>query len=374
MGSISMPQGRGSRKHNIRDYDDDKIPKNIFADRISENAILVDEPIRHAYDRIFGEAVNDYNNKQKRKDRKIDNYYNQILKSKNGEKPFYEDVIQWGKKEDFTSNSSLRVVAKECLITFIKGSKEDGIPSFEERNPGLELIGAYIHMDEASPHMHFDYIPVATGYKQGLLKRNGLDRAMKSVIKIRTGEDYKPRRGLVDAKGKCTDNATRQWKDMERAVFKKICLEHNLAVEEEIPTPERDNLSVAEYKRYKRVFDNGEKQKLLEEAEDEIVEKVQMSLSEKIFGFVKKSFLRVLKETFIEKVYSIFEDFCRKNCVMFDIEMICDIDKALDKSIDVITERYKEHSVDNGIKEALSNISFKEPEIRQEVRRARRHR
>ena len=374
MGSISMPQGRGSRKHNIRDYDDDKIPKNIFVDRISENAILVDEPIRHAYDRIFGDALNEYNNKQKRKDRKIDNYYNQILKSKNGEKPFYEDVLQWGKKEDFSSNPDLRAVAKECLITYIEGSREDGIPSFEERNPNLELIGAYIHMDEASPHMHFDYIPVATGYKQGLLKRNGLDRAMKSIIKMRTGEDYKPRKGLIDLKGKCTDNATRQWKDMERAIFKKICLKHNLVVEEEIPTPERDNLSVAEYKRYKKVFDSGEKKKLLEEAEDEIVEKVQMSLSEKIYGFVKKGFLKVLKEAFIEKVYSIFEDFCRKNCVMFDIETMCDIDKALDKSIDSITMQYQEHSIDNGIKEAISNTPIKEPEIRQAVRHVRRYR
>ena len=361
-----MPQGRGNRQHNLRNYGEGKLPSNVDASRTEQNIVWKDETTAHAYHRIFDDAVSEYNAKQKRKDRQIKDYRTHILNSKNGEKEFYEDVLQWGKQEDFIEHPEWRDIAKKCLLEYIEG--------FEDRNPGLELIGAYIHMDEASPHMHFDYIPVATGYKQGLLKRNGLDRAMKSVIKIRTGEDYKPRRGLVDAKGKCTDNATRQWKDMERAVFKKICLEHNLAVEEEIPTPERDNLSVAEYKRYKRVFDNGEKQKLLEEAEDEIVEKVQMSLSEKIFGFVKKSFLRVLKETFIEKVYSIFEDFCRKNCVMFDIEMICDIDKALDKSIDVITERYKEHSVDNGIKEALSNISFKEPEIRQEVRRARRHR
>ncbi len=123
-----------------------------------------------------------------------------------------------------------------------------------------------------------------------------------------------------------------------------------------------------------KVFDSGEKKKLLEEAEDEIVEKVQISLSEKIFGFVKKGFLKALKESFLNKVYTIVEDFCRKNSVMFDIETMCDIDKALDKSIDSITMQYQEHSIDNGIKEAVSNTPIKEPEIRQEVRRIRRHR
>ena len=59
---------------------------------------------------------------------------------------------------------------------------------------------------------------------------------------------------------------------------------------------------------------------------------------------------------------------------MFDIETMCDIDKALDKSIDSITMQYQEHSIDNGIKEVVSNISFKEPEIRQEVSRVRRRR
>jgi len=252
MGKISLPQGRGNLAHNIRSYGEGKMPSNIDGSRMQENVIIHHETLHAAYHRLFDEALEEYNNKQKRADRKIKDYYQHIKNSKNGEKLFYEDVLQWGKKEDFEQHPELREIAKACLIEYMEGSAEKGIPSFAERNPGLELIGAYIHMDEASPHMHFDYIPVATGYKMGLQKRNSLDRAMKAVIKQRTGHEYSPRASEVDEKGKCIDNATKQWKELERAVFRKICISKGLLVEEEIKTPERDSLSVLEYKREMR--------------------------------------------------------------------------------------------------------------------------
>ena len=240
MGSISMPQGRGNRKHNIRVYGKGKVPGNIDLSRTDQNIVWKDETVTHAYHRIFDEAVSEYNAKQKRKDRQIKDYRTHILNSKNGEKEFYEDVLQWGKQEDYMEHPELRGVAMECLLEYIKG--------FEERNPGLELIGAYIHMDEASPHMHFDYIPVAEGYKTGIRKRNSLDRAMRNLIAVRTGREYVPRPDEKDASGKCTDNATKQWKEMERAHFRKICIRRGLAVDGEIKAPERDSLSVLEYK------------------------------------------------------------------------------------------------------------------------------
>ena len=235
-----MPQGRGNRQHNLRNYGEGKVPSNIDLTRIDQNIVWKDETITHAYHRIFDEAVSEYNAKQKRKDRQIKDYCTHILNSKNGEKEFYEDVLQWGKQDDFIENPELREIAKECLLEYIEG--------FEERNPGLELIGAYIHMDEASPHMHFDYIPVAEGYKTGMQKRNSLDRAMRNLIAVRTGSEYSPRPDEKDASGKCTDNATKQWKEMERAHFRKICIRRGLAVDGEIKTPERDSLSVLEYK------------------------------------------------------------------------------------------------------------------------------
>lgn len=235
-----MPQGRGNRQHNLRNYGEGKLPSNVDASRTEQNIVWKDETTAHAYHRIFDDAVSEYNAKQKRKDRQIKDYRTHILNSKNGEKEFYEDVLQWGKQEDFIEHPEWRDIAKECLLEYIEG--------FEDRNPGLELIGAYIHMDEASPHMHFDYIPVAEGYKTGVQKRNSLDRAMRSLIAVRTGSEYSPRPDEKDASGKCTDNATKQWKEMERAHFKKICVRRGLVVDGEIKTPERDSLSVLEYK------------------------------------------------------------------------------------------------------------------------------
>lgn len=240
MGSISMPQGRGNRQHNLRNYGEGKLPSNVDASRTEQNIVWKDETIVQAYHRIFDDAVAEYNAKQKRKDRQIKDYRTHILNSKNGEKEFYEDVLQWGKQEDFIEHPEWREIAKQSLIEYIEG--------FEDRNPGLELIGAYIHMDEASPHMHFDYIPVAEGYKTGVQKRNSLDRAMRNLIAVRTGSEYSPRPDEKDASGKCIDNATKQWKEMERAHFKKICIRRGLAVDGEIKTPERDSLSVLEYK------------------------------------------------------------------------------------------------------------------------------
>lgn len=227
MGRISMPQGKGSQMHNRRDYE--KIgkptPGNIDVSKSSENITLVDKDIRQAYQEIFGEALERYNAKQKRADRKIEDYYDHIQKSKNGEKPFYEYVMQWGKREDFQT-PEVRERAKEALVQYVK--------TFEERNPNLKLIGAYIHMDEASPHLHLDYVPVAHGYTRGLETRNSLDKAMKQM-------------GFQPENESRKNNATKLWKENERAVFSKICRGLGLEVEPEQKS-ERKSLTVEEYK------------------------------------------------------------------------------------------------------------------------------
>lgn len=226
MGRISMPQGKGSQLHNKRAYESigRDIPEHIDSLRTHENVTLVDIPIKQAYDELFGEALAAYNAKQKRSDRKIDDYCEHIKKSKNGEKLFYEDVVQWGSVSDFTDEKT-RQTAKKCLIEYVNG--------FEERNPCLKLIGAYIHMDEASPHLHLDYIPVATGYKRGLSVRNSFSKALHEMGFKQDPETRK-------------DNAAVQWKKHERAVFGDICAAHGLEVEEERAA--RGSLSVDEYK------------------------------------------------------------------------------------------------------------------------------
>lgn len=174
MGRISMPQGEGSLFHNRREYEKEgkTIPENINTSKTHENITLIDKDIKQAYVEIFGDALNKYNAKQRRADRKIADYYEHIQNSKNGEKLFYEDIVQWGSKEDF-QNAQTRKRATEALVEYVRG--------FEQRNPNLKLIGAYIHLDETSPHLHLDYIPVAYDCKRGLEVRNSLDKAMKQM-------------------------------------------------------------------------------------------------------------------------------------------------------------------------------------------------
>jgi hypothetical protein len=227
VGRVSMPQGKGSQMHNRREYEkySKPVPDNIDVSKSSENITLIDKDIREAYREIFGEALEKYNGKQKRADRKIEDYCDHIKKSKNGEKLFYEDVVQWGKKEDFQKPET-RERAKEALVKYVEG--------FEERNPNLKLIGAYIHMDEASPHLHLDYVPVATGYSRGLETRNSLDKAMKQM-------------GFQPENESRKNNATKLWKENERAVFGQICRGLGLEVELERKS-ERKSLTVDEYK------------------------------------------------------------------------------------------------------------------------------
>lgn len=227
MGRVSMPQGKGSQLHNRREYEKigKPVPNNIDVSKSWENVTPFDKDIRQAYKEIFGEALEEYNSKQQRADRRIGDYYDHIQKSKNGEKLFYEDVVQWGEKEDFKEPET-RQRAKEALVKYVEG--------FEARNPNLKISGAYIHMDEASPHLHLDYIPVAHGYSRGLAVRNSLDRAMKEM-------------GFIPDKESRKNNATKLWKENERAVFGEICRGLGLEVEAERKST-RKTLSVEEYK------------------------------------------------------------------------------------------------------------------------------
>lgn len=212
MGRVSMPQGRGSQMHNRRDYAKygREIPSNIDQSRTGENIVIVDRDVRQAYEDIFGAAVAEYNAGQQRADRQITDYYDRIAKSRNGEKLFYEDIVQWGDKDDFTDPVT-RQKAISALVEYAS--------TFSARNPNLALIGAYIHLDEASPHLHLDYVPVATGYKRGMSTRNSLDRALKQM-------GFAPEKGTEGRK----NNATMSWKRRERSYFGALCRKQGLVV------------------------------------------------------------------------------------------------------------------------------------------------
>lgn len=185
---VSFSNGSGSIRHNNRDFS----AENIHKDLTENNIVFKSEPLEAAYEKCFGEACLENNKFQKRADRKLSpaDYLKKIEKGKAGEtspKPFYESVIQIGNKTNMSlherSHSRAVKKAKEVLSEVVK--------DWEKENPNLYLFNATLHLDETTPHLHLDWIPVASGYKTGMPKRNSLEKALAqqgSIAKGKTGK------------------------------------------------------------------------------------------------------------------------------------------------------------------------------------------
>lgn len=186
--------------------------------------------MKTAYEKCFGQALRDYNASQKRKDRKKDNYLKEIENSGNKEKPFYENVVQIGKVTDTAvvdEAGNLTEDAKAAIKVLEKYAQ-----TFQERNPNLYLFNCVMHLDEATPHLHMDYIPVAHGYKAGMETRNSLTKAFQQM-------------GFAKAVSK-KENETVAWQVRERAYLTELCKEQGIEIE--VLGVQRDNLSLPEYK------------------------------------------------------------------------------------------------------------------------------
>lgn len=172
--SFKKAAGKTSIKHNNRDFNEkdwkNDFHKHIDRDRTAENVVIKQEHVRDAYDRIFGEALEKYNDKQTRNDRKINDYYDHVKKSKTLNTQ-YEFIVQVGKLDDFVDNSENWAIANEILIQYVE--------DFKERNPNFEIYNAVIHNDEASPHLHLNIIPVSEGYKRGLERQPAFNKALE---------------------------------------------------------------------------------------------------------------------------------------------------------------------------------------------------
>ena len=231
--TISFVKGKGSISHNNRDF----IAGNVDWDRMAWNEYYVQQPIKEAYQQIFGPAIAEYNAKQKRKDRQVTDYLTDIRNSGNKEKQFYEIVVQIGRMEDtgvLDANGELSVAAKEAREIL-----EEYARNFQERNPNLYLFNAVLHMDEATPHLHLDYIPVAHGYKTKMHTRNSLTKALQEM-------------GIEPAVSK-NDTETMHWQQREREYLMEMCRERGLEVE--IIGEKRDNYTIPEYKAARQAAD-----------------------------------------------------------------------------------------------------------------------
>ena len=166
--TISFMTGKGSLKHNSRKFH----AKNTDPNRTHWNVEYCNEDIKDVYHELFDEALKRYNDKQTRKDRKIDDYYEKIRSGKQ-EKLFHEVILQIGDKDNMGSETMEGQLAAKILDEYMKG--------FQERNPTLRVFAAHLHLDEATPHLHIDFIPYVIGSKRGLDTRVSLKQALSSL-------------------------------------------------------------------------------------------------------------------------------------------------------------------------------------------------
>ena len=163
--TISAMIGKGSVNHNTRAF----TAKNVDKNRSADNVEFCQEDIKQVYHKLFDEARERYNEKQKRKDRVIDDYYEKIRQGKQ-EKLFHEVIFQIGNKDDMNAKSEEGLLAKKILTEFMD--------EFQARNPNLYVFSAHLHMDEETPHLHIDFVPYITGSKRGLDTRVSLKSAL----------------------------------------------------------------------------------------------------------------------------------------------------------------------------------------------------
>lgn len=163
--TISGMLGKGSVTHNTRAFS----AKNVDRERSQDNVQFCHSNIKEVYHQLFDEALERYNSKQKRSDRRIDNYYEKIRRGKQ-EKLFHEVIFQIGNKDDMNVKSSEGQIAKKVLSEFME--------QFQQRNSNLYVFSAHLHMDEETPHLHIDFVPYIRNSKRGLDTRVSLKGAL----------------------------------------------------------------------------------------------------------------------------------------------------------------------------------------------------
>ena len=221
--TISFMNGKGSIGHNTRSF----IADNVDASRIKNNITLIHEDIKQVYHKLFDKALDEYNAKQKRKDKQIKSYYEKISRSKQ-EKLFYEVIVQIGNKDDTGAGSSAAEVATWVLKDYVK--------MFQLRNPQLYVIGAYIHLDEETPHLHLNFVPWVSGCKRGLETKTSLKAALAT-------------RGFAsEGKG---NTEWKQWAEAEKDDIALIMRRYGIDWKKK--NTHIQHLSVLDYKKQERV-------------------------------------------------------------------------------------------------------------------------
>lgn len=146
--------------------------KHIQREKSKYNIQIVKRDIKDVYHELFDDALNAYNAKQKRKDRKIDDYYKHVQKSKNLDLQ-REFIVAVGNKADWEKLSfEEKQEVGEALARYVR--------DFNERHDNMTIYNAIVHLDESgAPHAHFNVVPTATGYKNGLAVQPSFRKALE---------------------------------------------------------------------------------------------------------------------------------------------------------------------------------------------------
>ena len=220
--TISFMTGKGSVNHNSRKFH----AKNTDPKRSHWNVEYCNQDIREVYHELFDEALDRYNSKQTRKDRKIEDYYEKIRSGKQ-EKPFHEIILQIGDKNNMGATTKEGQMAARILDVYMK--------DFQRRNPTLRVFSAHLHMDEATPHLHIDFVPYTTGSKRGLDTRVSLKQAL-SALGFKGGTRM--------------ETELNQWVAAEKQKLASIMLEHGIEWEQK-GTHEK-HLSLLDFEKQER--------------------------------------------------------------------------------------------------------------------------
>ena len=251
--TISFMTGKGSVNHNSRKFH----AKNIDSERSYLNVEYCNEDVKDVYHELFDEALVRYNEKQTRSDRKIDDYYDKICFGKQ-EKPFHEIILQIGDKDNMGATTENGQLAAKVLDEYMR--------DFQRRNPTLRVFSAYLHMDEATPHLHIDFVPYTTGSKRGLDTRVSLKQALLAL-------------GFKG--GTRSETELNQWVQHEKKQLAEIMLERGIEWEQK-GTHEK-HLSVLDFKKKERAKEVAEleaKKESLEEHNVAILETSEKWLGE----------------------------------------------------------------------------------------------
>ena len=238
--TISFMTGKGSVNHNSRKFH----AKNTDPERSCLNVEYCNENVKDVYHELFDEALARYNEKQTRSDRRIDDYYEKIRSGKQ-EKPFHEIILQIGDKDNMGAKTENGQLAAKVLDKYMR--------DFQRRNPTLRVFSAYLHMDEATPHLHIDFVPYTTGSRRGIDTRVSLKQALSAL-------------GFKG--GTRRETELNQWVAYEKEQLAAVMLEHGIEWEKK-GTHEK-HLSVLDFEKKERAKEVAELEQSISDGKERL--------------------------------------------------------------------------------------------------------